>query len=113
VLGGLDDSKILEEEAAKADVVVRKFSSGASYAMLTTSQTQPMHRITRGRPKPSPKVLHLATQKRSRDSGAVDEEVAERVEVDFGSIERVNHVYELQSASSLLCPRGGDVLYLG
>lgn len=52
VLGGLDDSKLLEDEAAKADVVIRTSVQLISLHSLTHRvQTQQMPLTTRALPK--------------------------------------------------------------
>lgn len=71
VIGGLDDSKILEDEAAKADVVIRKLPMGLNdnAVSVNDSQTLRMHLTTKAPRKRSQRVCHLATPRRSLDSG--------------------------------------------
>jgi N-acetyl-gamma-glutamylphosphate reductase len=49
VLGGLDDAKVLEEEAAKADIVLRMFLVSGGTIKADILQMQQTPRITRER----------------------------------------------------------------
>lgn len=72
VLGGNDDSELLKEEAAKADIVLRKFMDEAlihRHILLTFVQTPQMHLTTREPPRLLLRVSVLATQRRTRVTG--------------------------------------------
>lgn len=58
VIGGLDDSKILEDEAAKADVVIRELPMGLNdnAVSVNDSQTLRMHLTTKAPRKRSQRV---------------------------------------------------------
>ena len=53
VLGGLDDSQLLEDEAAKADVVLRMSSTQFERRLTDMQQMQQMLLTTKEPPKPS------------------------------------------------------------
>lgn len=71
MVGSLDDSKILEEEAAKADVVIRKSWNIDSImaTQLTVHQTRPMPLTMKAQQRQSLKASHPGTRMRSLDSG--------------------------------------------
>lgn len=72
VLGGNDDSDILREEAAKADVVLRTSPLTINLTTnltLTISQTPPMPPTTKVPQRPSPKAFAPATLKRTQATG--------------------------------------------
>jgi hypothetical protein len=72
VLGGNDDSELLKEEAAKADIVLREpfielhSISNTELIIIQMPQT-PL--TTRAPPKPSPRAFAPATRKRSPVTG--------------------------------------------
>ena len=71
VLGGNDDSELLKEEAAKADVVLRELTVSARdmKSMLTIEQTPLMPLTTRVLPKPLPRASAPVTPRRSPVTG--------------------------------------------
>jgi hypothetical protein len=73
VIGGLDDSKVLEDEAAKADVVIRRslIASAGHAADADDSQIPQMRLTTKAPQKPLQRVSHLAIPKRNLDSGCI------------------------------------------
>lgn len=72
VIGDLDSSEILEDEASKADVVIRRLHASLRILQnLTLSQIQQMLRTMSPQQKPLPKASHLVTRKRSRVSGCI------------------------------------------
>lgn len=71
VLGGNDDSDIIKEEAAKADIVLRKSFAKAVFLCSADSWPQmPQTPLTmRALPKPSLRAFALATLRRSPATG--------------------------------------------
>lgn len=72
VLGGNDDSDILKEEAAKADIVLREFSVGLVKfinCLLTLLETLRMLLTMRELRRLSLRAFALATQRRSPATG--------------------------------------------
>ena len=76
VLGGNDDSDLIKEEAAKADVVLRKSTATILSKFrhrLTCKQTPPMPLTTKVPPKPLPRAFAPATPRRSPATGCTPE----------------------------------------
>jgi hypothetical protein len=76
VLGGNDDSDLIKEEAAKADVVLRKLIATVLDKLqqrLTCKKTPPTLLTTRVPPKPSPRAFAPATPRRSPATGCTPE----------------------------------------
>ena len=72
VLGGNDDSDLLKEEAAKADVVLREWNSlldQLNDLPLTLPQTPPMPPTTKSPPKLLPREFAPATRRRTQATG--------------------------------------------
>jgi hypothetical protein len=72
VLGDLDNSKVLEEESAKADVVIRTQDPDlqlfVDHETYQYEQTLQMHQTTKAQQSPLQKVLHRAILRRSLDT---------------------------------------------
>lgn len=72
VLGGNDDSEILKEEAANADIVLRESvvsSYGSLECLLTLLKTLRMLLTMRELPRLSPRAFALVTRRRSQAIG--------------------------------------------
>lgn len=70
VVGDLDSSDLLEEQAAKADIVLRESQSFLNRAtLLTRDKTLLMLLIMKALPRPSPPACSRATRKNIRATG--------------------------------------------